>query len=182
MSRIGKQPVSIPEGVTVALEDRELVAKGPKGENRVKIQHGVTVTVADKEVVVTRKNDAKAIKALHGTTRNLINNAVIGAAQGYQKTLKLIGTGYRVAQQGSKLQISLGFSHPIDIEPVEGITFSVDGQDTIVVSGCNKHLVGQVAANIRAKRPPEPYKGKGIRYENEQIIKKAGKTSKGDAA
>jgi len=183
MSRIGKLPIPVPNNVTVTIEKGLVTVKGPKGEIPVRVKPSIVVAVSEdenKEVVVSRKKETKAVKSLHGTVRNLINNAVKGAVDGYSKTLILIGTGYRVRLDGKKLNISVGFSHPVIVEPQEGITFQVDGQDKIIVSGANKELVGQAAANIRAVRPPEPYKGKGIRYENEFIIKKAGKTSKGE--
>lgn len=181
MSRIGKLPVPVPDNVTVTPQDGVVTVKGPKGEISLKVKPSISVAVEDdKEVVVTRKRETKVVKSMHGTVRNLINNAIKGVTEGYSKTLELVGTGYRVRMDGRNLNISIGFSHPVIVEPVEGVTFQVDGQNKIIVSGVNKETVGQVAANIRAIRPPEPYKGKGIKYENEVIIKKAGKTSKGE--
>jgi len=180
MSKIGKLPVPIPQEVTLNYENKVLMVKGPKGELTVPIQEGVEIKIADNQMEVSRKNEEKKVKALHGTTRNLINNAVIGVTQGYSKTLKLVGTGFRVALEGDKLNISLGLSHPVFIKFQEGVELKVDGQDTIIISGCDKQLVGQVAADIRKVKPPEPYKGKGIRYEDEVVIKKAGKTQKGE--
>ena len=178
MSKIGKQPVSIPESVTVSAQDDLVLVKGPKGEMTIPLKRLVNVQVVDNQVIVTRLNDSKPAKSLHGTIRNLIANAIIGVTQGYSKTLKLVGTGYRVAPKGNGITLSLGFSHPVDIDPINGINFQIEGQDTIVISGINKHLVGQVSASIRAKRPPEPYKGKGVRYQDEFVARKAGKTAK----
>ncbi len=180
MSRVGKAPITIPENVTVSVENRMINVKGPKGEVSIPFRRGVNVAVNDSVVTVTRKNDVKATVAQHGTVRNLINNAITGVREGHQKTLELVGIGYRARMEGNTLNMSLGFSHPVIVEPKEGVTFAVDNQSKVIVSGFDKQLVGQVAADIRAIRPPEPYKGKGIRYENEVIIKKAGKTSKGE--
>jgi large subunit ribosomal protein L6 len=180
MSRIGKLPVAIAQGVTVTKTNNVITVKGPKGEINVAYKPDLEVTVKENEVIVERKNEIKATKAMHGAIRNEINNAVEGVTKGFNKTLQLIGTGYRVALQGKNLNIIVGYSHPVIQEAVEGIEFKVDGQDKIIISGANKELVGQVAANIRAIRPPEPYKGKGIKYIDEVIIKKAGKTSKGE--
>ncbi len=177
MSRIGYAKISIPEGVTVEIRDDQVVVKGPKGELSTQILSGITVSVEDNQVVVNRSNDEKELKAKHGLIRSLINNDIIGVSQGYSKTLKLVGTGYRVAQKGQGLSLSLGFSHPVEVEPVPGITYTLEGNDTITVTGIDKQLVGQVAANIRKVRPPEPYKGKGIRYADEVVRKKAGKAA-----
>jgi len=180
MSRVGKTPVSIPDGVTVSVEKRNIAVKGPKGELNFKISQNISVEVVDNEVIVTRSAEHKTVRAMHGTTRNLINNMIIGVSQGYKKELELVGVGYRVAAQGKDLKLSLGLSHPVIFKDVEGVTLKVEGQNKIIVEGIDKHLVGQVAANIRANRPPEPYKGKGIKYSDERIIKKAGKAGKAE--
>ena len=177
MSRIGNTPISIPSGVTVTVADGQVVVKGPKGELRSSLVTGIDAKVVDNQVVVSRSSNEKQIKANHGLVRSLINNNVAGVTEGYQKTLKLLGTGYRASQKGKGLSLTLGFSHPIEIEAVAGIDLSLEGNDTIFISGIDKQLVGQVAANIRAKKPPEPYKGKGIRYENEVVKRKAGKAA-----
>jgi large subunit ribosomal protein L6 len=180
MSRIGRLPVAIPNSVTAQLESGVMVVKGPKGEIRIPVKLPIEAVVESGNVIVSRKNELKTTKALHGAVRNLIKNAVIGVTEGYKKTLQLIGTGYRVKLEGKNINMSLGYSHPVIVEPLPGIEFAVDGQDKIMVSGPDKQIVGQMCANIRKFRPPEPYKGKGIRYENEVIKKKAGKTSKGE--
>lgn len=177
MSRIGKQPVELPAGVTASVANGQVSIKGAKGELSVEIPAKISVEVADNQVVVTRANDEQAVKALHGLVRSLINNNVIGVTQGYKKTLKLIGTGYRVAARGQGITLSVGFSHPVEIVPPAGVQLTVEGNDTIFVQGADKHMVGQVAANIRKVRPPEPYKGKGIRYEDEVVRRKAGKAA-----
>lgn len=180
MSKIGKKPILIPENVSTTIGDGLILIKGPKGELSVPFKPEIEVSLESNEIKVSRKNEIKKTKAQHGTIRSLIQNAVNGVTNGYSKTLKLIGTGYRAAMQGKNLNISLGFSHPVIINAVDGIEFKVNEQDTIIVSGINKELVGQISADIRAKRPPEPYKGKGIRYENEYVPKKAGKAAKSE--
>lgn len=182
MSRIGRQPVKIPEGVSLNLDGSFLGVKGPKGELKQKIRPELKVEIGQEEVKISRKKDDKFSRSLHGLTRTLIANMIEGTVQGYNKVLKLVGTGYRVSQQGEKLVLSLGFSHPVEIEPVEGIQFEIDGNDTIKVSGIDKGLVGQVAAKIRQIKPPEPYKGKGIRYLGEKVRRKPGKAGKAGAA
>lgn len=177
MSKIGRTPISIPANTTVTVAGNEVMVKGPKGELRVPLVHGITVSLEENEVVVTRPSDERQQRASHGLIRSLISNAVIGVTDSYTKTLKLIGTGYRAQAQGAGMQLSLGYSHPIKVEPVAGITFKVEGQDTIVVSGIDKHLVGQVAANVRKLRPPEPYQGKGVRYADEVVRRKQGKAA-----
>ena len=180
MSRIGKLPVTFPETFKVTVDDKKIKFAGPKGELTIKFKSRIGIEVQANQVIVTRKNDAKATRALHGTIRNLIKNAVLGVTEGFEKRLELIGTGYRVALQGKDLNFSLGFSHPVIFKAVDGIEYKVDGQNKVIVWGIDKHQVGQIAANIRELRPPEPYKGKGIRYENEVIIKKAGKQAKSE--
>jgi len=177
MSKIGRTPISIPAGTTIAVAQDSVAVKGPKGELTVPLIHGIAVAVTDNEVVVTRPNDQRQQRASHGLIRSLINNSIIGVTEGYAKTLKLIGTGYRVQAQGSGVQLALGYSHPIKVEAVAGITFKVENQDTIVISGIDKHLVGQVAANVRKLRPPEPYQGKGVRYADEVVRRKQGKAA-----
>ncbi len=177
MSRIGKKLVAIPAGVTVTVIGAEVTVKGPKGENKVQVLPGIVVTVQDQAVAVTRTNEERQTRAFHGLIRSLVNNAILGAANGFKKTLKLQGTGYRVALKGTGISLSLGFSHPVEVKPDAGIKLSIEGNDTIHIDGVDKHAVGQMAANIRSIRPPEPYKGKGVRYVDEVVKRKAGKTA-----
>ncbi|MBY6797766.1 50S ribosomal protein L6 [Clostridium botulinum] len=179
MSRVGKLPVAIPNGVTVTVTpDNVVTVKGPKGELVKAMNNKINIAVEDNSVVVTRDNDHKDVRALHGLTRALINNMVTGVNEGYVKTLELIGVGYRAQLQGKKLVLSLGFSHPVEMEAVSGVEFEVEGGTKVKVKGIDKELVGAVAADIRKWRKPEPYKGKGIKYENEVIRRKEGKTGK----
>lgn len=179
MSRVGKLPIAIPEGVTVTIDDQNIVTvKGPKGELVKKMHNDIKITVEDNNVVVTRPSDNKLHRSLHGTIRSLLNNMVIGVSKGYQKTLELVGVGYRAEIKGSKLVMNLGYSHPVEVEPIEGIKFETPQATKVVVSGINKELVGSAAADIRKWRKPEPYKGKGIKYEGEVIRRKEGKTGK----
>ncbi len=175
MSRIGKKAITIPSGVTVTIGDSAVVVKGPKGELQTMLQPGITVAQESEQLVVARKDDEPSTKAFHGLVRSLIENTVVGVTEGYKKTLKLVGTGYRVAAKGQGLSLSVGFSHQVDVVPRDGVTFSVEGNDTIHIEGIDKQVVGQAAADIRAVRPPEPYKGKGIRYSDEEVSKKPGK-------
>jgi large subunit ribosomal protein L6 len=178
MSRIGKEPVPIPSGVDVALSDGTVTVKGPRGELSQAIPDGVTVDIADNEVVVTRASDHRKHRALHGLTRSLIANMVTGVTTGYSKSLEIVGVGYRAQARGSNaLVIQAGYSHPVEVTAPEGVTFEVPSPTRITVSGASKQVVGQVAANIRAIRKPEPYKGKGIRYAGEQVRRKAGKAA-----
>lgn len=178
MSRIGKLPVAIPAGVEVKVEDGNVITvKGPKGTLTRKLVDDMTVKVEGAEVVVTRPNDLKRSKSLHGLTRTLIFNMVEGVTKGYSKVLEINGVGYRAAKAGNKLTLTLGYSHPVEMFDPEGITTTVDG-NKITVAGIDKEKVGQFAAEIRTKRPPEPYKGKGIKYETETIRRKVGKTGK----
>lgn len=178
MSRVGSQPISIPSGVTVLVADDGIVkVAGSKANLDLQPQNGITVSVADNEVVVERSNDTDKTKALHGLQRSLINNAIIGVSTGFKKTLKLIGTGYRVSNKGAGISLAVGYSHPVEFDAVPGITFQIEGNDTIHISGHDKQMVGQVAASIRKVRPPEPYKGKGIRYEDEVVLRKQGKAA-----
>ncbi|MEN2998415.1 MAG: 50S ribosomal protein L6 [Brevinematia bacterium] len=178
MSRIGKKPVVIPDGVNVSLENGVITVKGKLGELKLNIHPIINVKIEDKNIIVTPKGKDKFAKAMWGTTRALINNMIIGVTQGFVKKLQLVGVGYRARMEGNKLILNIGYSNPIEITPPEGIKFSVEEQVKITVSGYNKELVGQIASNIRALRKPEPYKGKGIRYEDEVITLKEGKKSK----
>ncbi|ACZ10812.1 BL10 [Sebaldella termitidis] len=175
MSRVGRKVITIPSGVELKQEGNKITVKGPKGQLEREFSPEITVKVENGEINVTRPNDLPDIRALHGTTRAVLNNMIVGVNQGFEKKLELVGVGYRVQAAGKGLTLSLGFSHPVEIEPVEGITFKVEGNTKISVEGINKELVGQIAANIRAKRPPEPYKGKGVKYADEQIRRKEGK-------
>lgn len=179
MSRIGKLPVAIPPGVSVELGDANaILVKGPKGELRRTLSSEMNVEIKDGTVVITRPSDLKRHKALHGLTRALIANMVQGVNAGYAKTLEIVGTGYRAAKNGQKLNLTLGYSHPVEMIDPDGIVSTVEGTNKIIISGIDKEKVGQYAANIREKRPPEPYKGKGIRYAGEKIHRKAGKAGK----
>ena len=178
MSRIGKMPVAIPAGVTVTIADNVVTVKGPKGELKREFSPAMIIEQKDGSIVVSRPNDLKENKALHGLTRTLINNMVVGVSEGYQKVLEVNGVGYRAAKAGKVLTLNLGYSHPVEMTDPEGIETVCDGQNKIIVKGINKEQVGQYAAEIRTKRPPEPYKGKGIKYETETIIRKVGKTGK----
>lgn len=178
MSRIGRTPIQIPDGVQITLEGRKVTVKGPKGELSETVHPSVTVTNEDGVVSVSRKNDSKFSRSIHGTTQRLIENMVTGVTNGYEKNLELVGTGYRVAKQGSKIVLSLGYSHPVEYQAPTGVELTTEGNNKITVKGINKQVVGQVAATIRDFRRPEPYKGKGIRYENEVIRRKAGKAAK----
>ncbi|MEA2064085.1 MAG: 50S ribosomal protein L6 [Gemmatimonadota bacterium] len=175
MSRIGKLPVPLPKGVKVALEGDRIVVEGPKGKNVERVHPNMKIEIGQEQIVVHRPDDTKQNRSLHGLTRSLINNAVIGVTKGFTRQLEIEGVGYRARLEGKNLNLELGFSHKIEVAPPEGITFEVPSQTRITVSGICKQVVGEVAANIRAYRPPEPYKGKGIRYAGEHIIRKAGK-------
>lgn len=178
MSRIGKAPIPIPKGVEAKIEGACVTVKGPKGSLTRRINQKVGVSIEDGNIIVSRPNDGKEARSLHGLTRTLIANMVRGVTEGYQKTLLISGTGYRAAQQGNKLVLGMGLSHPVEMAPPDGIEIEVPSPTRIVVKGIDKELVGQISANIRAVRPPEPYKGKGIRYEGERVRMKAGKAGK----
>ena len=179
MSRIGRMPITVPAGVTVTVGDGNVVTvKGPKGTLTQQFHANMTVRVDGAVAVVERPNDEKQNKALHGLTRTLLNNMIIGVTDGYQKTLEIVGVGYRAAKEGTVLKLGLGYSHGIDIPEANGITYEVPNQNTIIVKGIDKEAVGQAAAIIRSKRPPEPYHGKGVKYSDEHIRRKAGKTGK----
>ncbi len=178
MSRIGKLPIPLPAGVTVAIDGQNVSVKGPKGELALTISEPIKVTLEDNSVIVSRPDDEAKSKSLHGLSRTLIANNVHGVSTGFTKTLEIVGTGYRAAAKGSNIELALGFSHPVVIEPPKGITLTVEGNTKIIISGVDKQAVGEVAANIRKIRKPEPYKGKGIRYEGERVRRKAGKSGK----
>ena len=179
MSRIGRMPIAIPAGITVEVaENNKVTVKGPKGTLERVLPSEMSIKVEGAEVVVSRPNDLKKMKSLHGLTRTLINNMVIGVANGYEKVLEVNGVGYRAQKQGKKLGLSLGYSHPVEMVDPEGIEAVVEGQNKIIVKGIDKEKVGQYAAEIRSKRGPEPYKGKGIKYADETIRRKVGKAGK----
>ena len=179
MSRLGRMPIAVPAGVTVEIaENNKVTVKGPKGTLERVLPSEMDIKMEGSEIVVSRPNDLKKMKSLHGLTRTLINNMVIGVTEGYEKKLEVNGVGYRAQKQGKKLVLSLGYSHPVEMEDPEGLETVLDGQNIIVVKGIDKEKVGQYAAEIRAKRAPEPYKGKGIKYADEVIRRKVGKTGK----
>jgi large subunit ribosomal protein L6 len=179
MSRIGKLPVSIPDGVTITVEDGNVVTvKGPKGTLTEKLSSEMQIEQDAGVLTVKRPGDDKRLRALHGLTRSLINNMVIGTTQGYEKKLAIVGVGYRAQLQGTQLVLNVGYSHPVNFPAPDGVSFEVPAPTKITVKGIDKQKVGQTAADIRAVRPPEPYKGKGIRYENETVRRKEGKTGK----
>ncbi|MCL2704406.1 MAG: 50S ribosomal protein L6 [Defluviitaleaceae bacterium] len=179
MSRIGKMPVIIPAGVEFKLsDDNTVTVKGPKGTLSRKLPDDMNIAVEAGQIVVSRPNDLKRMKAFHGLTRMLIFNMVEGVTNGFSKTLEIVGTGYRAAKNGDKLVLSLGYSHPVEMDDPKGVTSTCETPTRIVVAGIDKEAVGQYAADIRSKRPPEPYKGKGVKYQGEYIIRKAGKAGK----
>ena len=179
MSRIGRMPIAVPAGVTVEIaENNKVTVKGPKGTLERVLPSEMDIKLENGEVVVTRPNDLKKMKSLHGLTRTLIANMVTGVTEGYAKTLEINGVGYRAQKQGKKLVLSLGYSHPVEMEDPDGVEVEVEGQNKIIVKGIDKEKVGQYAAEIRGKRAPEPYKGKGIKYADEVIRRKVGKTGK----
>ena len=178
MSRIGKLPVAVPSGVNVNIADGEVHVKGPKGELRQHVLEHVSLKLEDGKVLVERNGDAKEHRSAHGLTRTLVNNMIEGVSKGFRKTLEIQGVGYRAAKSGEKVNLTLGYSHPVSFEPPKGITLSVEGTNKIHVDGIDKQQVGQVAAEIRNLRPPEPYKGKGVRYSGEVVRKKLGKAGK----
>lgn len=178
MSRIGFKPISIPEGVDVKIDGHEITVKGSKGALTRSFDPDMTVKVDDGQIIVERPNNAKKYRALHGTTRTIIANMVEGVTNGFTKELELVGVGYRAQKKGKNLSLAVGYSHPVDIEPEEGIEFDTPSQTSVIVKGIDKERVGAVAARVRAVREPEPYKGKGIKYKDEYIIRKEGKTGK----
>ncbi len=177
MSRIGRQPIAVPEKVDVALEGQNVRVKGPKGELELDVHPQMSVALEDGELRVTRPSNQPQVRALHGLTRALLANMVLGVTDGFVRTLEIQGVGYRAELKGRSLHLALGFSHPVQFDPPEGVDLEVPNQTTIVVRGADKQAVGQAAAVIRGFRPPEPYKGKGIRYQGEQVRRKAGKTA-----
>ena len=179
MSRIGKAPITVPAGVDVTLDGRTISVKGPKGTLQREIPGSITITIEGDTLVCERPNDENKTKAMHGLTRSLVNNMVIGVTDGFRKELEIVGVGYRAEAQGPNgLRLNLGFSHPVNVTAPDGITFEVPVPTQVVVSGIDKEVVGQVAADIRSIRKPEPYKGKGVRYAGERIVRKAGKAGK----
>ena len=178
MSRIGRKPIVIPAGVEVKVDGQTVTVKGPKGTLDYKFNPAMQIEVKGEEINVTRPNDAKENRSLHGLTRTLINNMVVGVTEGYKKELEVNGVGYRAAKSGNTLTLNLGYSHPVEMIDPEGITSEVQGTNVIIVKGIDKEAVGQYAADIREKRRPEPYKGKGIKYADEHIRRKVGKTGK----
>jgi large subunit ribosomal protein L6 len=178
MSRIGRMPVPIPSGVDVTINGREVTVTGPRGKLSLKVAEPIEVSQTDGTITVTRPNDEGNVRALHGLSRSLVANMVTGVTEGYRKTLEIVGVGYRVQARGSNLEFSLGFSHPITVSPPEGITLRVETPTRLVVEGIDKQQVGEVAANIRKLRKPDPYKGKGLRYSGEHIRRKVGKAGK----
>ena len=179
MSRIGRAPITVPAGVTVDVAENSLVTvKGPKGTLTYAASTAMSIAVEGATVTVTRPNDAKENRALHGLTRTLISNMIVGVSEGYAKKLEIVGVGYRVSKEGKKLKLELGHSHPIYFEETADVAFDVPDSNTIIVKAIDKQLCGQIAAEIRSKRPPEPYHGKGVKYEGERIRRKAGKAGK----
>lgn len=178
MSRTGRKPIAVPQGVEIKYEGNLITVKGPKGQLERNIHPDMIVKIEDNVITIERPSDNKEHKAMHGTTRSLIANMVEGVSTGYQKNLEIVGVGYRAQKQGNKLVLNMGYSHPVEIEPPAGIEIDVPAATKISVKGADKELVGEIAAKIRAVREPEPYKGKGIKYENERIRRKAGKTGK----
>jgi large subunit ribosomal protein L6 len=178
MSRIGKMPIAVPTGVDVTIDGRQVTVKGPKGELTHSVAAPIEVAKEDGTLLVTRPDDERTSRALHGLTRTLIANMVTGVTQGYEKKLEIVGTGYRVLARGSNLEFALGYSHSITIEPPAGVTFAVEAPTRFSVAGIDKQQVGEVAANLRKLRKPDPYKGKGVRYAGEQIRRKVGKAGK----
>ena len=179
MSRIGKAPITVPSGVEVQIQGRQVAVKGPKGELDIEVPVDITVRQDGDEILVERSDDERRNRALHGLRRSLVNSMVLGVSEGFSKELQIVGVGYRAAAKGSNaLELQLGFSHPVNVEAPAGITFDVPEPTRIIVSGIDKQVVGQVAADIRSYRKPEPYKGKGVRYLGEHVARKAGKAAK----
>lgn len=179
MSRIGKLPITIPGGVTITVgDDNTVTVKGPKGQLSEKISTAITLKEENAVLTVARASDSKEHRSLHGLSRTLINNMVVGTTQGFQKNLEIVGTGYKAQKQGNKLVLNVGYSHPVEFVEPAGITFDVPAPNKISIKGINKQQIGQIAADIRAVREPEPYKGKGIKYDNEVVRRKEGKTGK----
>ena len=178
MSRIGKKPIDIPQGVEVKVEGQTVIAKGPQGEEKVEVRPEIAVKIENNQVILSKVGESRETDAMYGLSRTLVANAVQGVKEGFVKNLEIQGVGYRAAMEGKNLNLSLGYSHPVIVEPPAGITISVEANTKITVKGSNKQTVGDVAAYIRGKRPPEVYKGKGVRYEGEYVRRKAGKAGK----
>ena len=179
MSRIGQAPITVPSGVDVTIDGQNITVKGPKGTLTRTIAPTITITKEEGALSVTRPDDDRENRALHGLTRSLVNNMVVGVTDGFKKTLEIVGVGYRAEAQGpNAIRLALGFSHPVNVKAPEGVTFEVPAATQVVVSGIDKEVVGQVAADIRSIRKPEPYKGKGVRYQGERVLRKAGKAGK----
>jgi large subunit ribosomal protein L6 len=178
MSRIGRLPIDLPSGVDVKIDGSSVSVKGPKGELSLVVASPIQVAIEDGQLLVTRPDDERASRSLHGLTRTLLANQIIGVTEGYKKGLEVVGTGYRVAAKGESLEFALGYSHSITVDPPAGISFTVEGNNKVTVNGIDKQAVGEVAANIRKLRKPEPYKGKGVRYAGEVVRRKAGKSGK----
>jgi large subunit ribosomal protein L6 len=178
MSRIGRLPIDIPAGVDINIDGQAVTVKGPKGELALTVASPIEVKIEDGQVLVTRPDDERESRSLHGLTRTLISNQIVGVTEGYTKGLEVVGTGYRVAADGQNITFALGYSHPITVAPPAGISFTVEGNNRVIVNGIDKQAVGEVAANIRKLRKPEPYKGKGVRYVGENVRRKAGKSGK----
>ena len=178
MSRIGKLPIDVPAGVTVSIDGQHVAVKGPKGEIALDLPHPITVQQDGGQIIVSRPDEERRSKSLHGLSRTLVANNIQGVTEGFRKTLEIVGTGYRAVKKGQGIELSLGYSHTIQVDPPEGISFEVEGQNKVTVLGVDKQAVGEVAAKIRKLRLPEPYKGKGVRYAGEQIRRKAGKAGK----
>ena len=178
MSRIGRLPIDVPSAVNVTIDGSAINVKGPKGELSLVVPSPIEVALEDGQLLVTRPDDERASRSLHGLTRTLISNQIVGVTEGYTKGLEVVGTGYRVAAKGESLEFALGFSHSITVDPPAGISFTVEGNNKVTVNGIDKQAVGEVAANIRKLRKPEPYKGKGVRYAGEVVRRKAGKSGK----
>ncbi|GAK43049.1 50S ribosomal protein L6 [Paenibacillus urinalis] len=178
MSRIGRKPITVPSGVEVTLDNTAITVKGPKGTLTRELHKEMKVSVENNEITVTRPSDHKTHRSLHGTTRSVVNNMVLGVTEGFSKSLELVGVGYRASKSGDKIVLNVGYSHPVEITPEPGIEFEVPSNTKIIVRGINKERVGAYAAEIRSVREPEPYKGKGIKYEGERIIRKEGKAGK----
>ena len=179
MSRVGRQPIPLAQGIKISVDDERVTVTGPKGTLSRPQLPGIQVIQEDGQLVISRQNDEKQQRSMHGLMRTLVANMVTGVSSGFTKTLEIQGVGYRAQKQGNNLVLALGFSHPVEVSPPPGIEFSVEGNNRVLVTGIDKELVGQVSANIRKIRPPEPYKGKGIRYQGEVVRRKAGKAGKG---
>ena len=178
MSRIGRMPITIPGGVEIEVEGQDVSVKGPKGQLSLTVAEEISITKDDGVITVTRADDDRRSKALHGLSRSLLNNMIVGVTEGFSRTLEVVGTGYRVQAKGNDLELALGYSHPVTYDAPDGITFKVETPTRFQIAGIDKQLVGEVAANIRKLRPPEPYKGKGVKYVDEVIRRKAGKAGK----